>query len=269
MLGGDLEVHRLGFGAMRITGPGIWGEPRNPEVQGGRRGARSRREINLIDTADSYGPEVSERLIADALYPYPDDLVIATKGGLTRSGPNHMAPQRAGRSISRRGVRRQSVAAPARADRALSTPSLSTPRCRWRNRSEHSSSCREEGKIASHRLCRTFPSTSSRRALHAHTNRLGPEPLQPQQSLPTTTNWRNARANESRFSPGTRLSTGTLAYPATHLLANDMGRAHGATLSSGRARVAAARSPVMLPIPGPARSRTSRRTSRRATARAR
>jgi pyridoxine 4-dehydrogenase len=91
-LGGDLTVRRLGFGAMRITGEGIWGDPPDPE------GARSllRRVVelgvNLIDTADSYGPEVSERLIAEALHPYPSDLVIATKGGLTRSGPGRWSP---------------------------------------------------------------------------------------------------------------------------------------------------------------------------------
>jgi pyridoxine 4-dehydrogenase len=87
-LGGDLDVRRLGFGAMRITGPGIWGEPEDPE--GARRLLRHAVEsgVNLIDTADSYGPQVSENLIAEALHPYPDGLVIATKGGLTRSGPN-------------------------------------------------------------------------------------------------------------------------------------------------------------------------------------
>jgi pyridoxine 4-dehydrogenase len=87
-IGGDLEVRRLGFGAMRITGPGIWGPPADPESA--RRLLRRVVEagVNLIDTADSYGPEVSENLIAEALHPYPDDLVIATKGGLTRSGPN-------------------------------------------------------------------------------------------------------------------------------------------------------------------------------------
>lgn len=86
-LGGELEVSRLGYGAMRITGEGIWGAPDDPAA------ARSllRRVVddgvNLIDTADSYGPEVSENLIAEALYPYPEGLVIATKGGLTRPGP--------------------------------------------------------------------------------------------------------------------------------------------------------------------------------------
>ena len=85
-IGGDLPVHRLGFGAMRVTGPGIWGEPKDPVAA--RRLLRKVVDlgVNLIDTADSYGPEVSERLIAEALHPYPRDLVIATKGGLTRSG---------------------------------------------------------------------------------------------------------------------------------------------------------------------------------------
>ncbi len=86
-IGGDLEVRRLGFGAMRITGKGIWGPPEDPE--GAQRLLRRVVElgVNLIDTADSYGPEVSENLIAEALHPYPDGLVIATKGGLRRTGP--------------------------------------------------------------------------------------------------------------------------------------------------------------------------------------
>jgi pyridoxine 4-dehydrogenase len=87
-IGGDLEVHRLGFGAMRITGEGIWGPPDDPEEA--KRVLRRVVElgIDLIDTADSYGPEVSENLIAETLHPYPDGLVIATKGGLRRTGPN-------------------------------------------------------------------------------------------------------------------------------------------------------------------------------------
>jgi pyridoxine 4-dehydrogenase len=91
-LGGELEVFRLGFGAMRITGPGIWGEP--PDPAGSRALLRHvvERDVNLLDTADSYGPEVSERLIAEALRPYPDDLVIATKGGFERPGPRQWVP---------------------------------------------------------------------------------------------------------------------------------------------------------------------------------
>jgi aryl-alcohol dehydrogenase-like predicted oxidoreductase len=87
-IGGDLTVNRLGFGAMRITGPGIWGEPpsRDQAIATLRRVVEL--GVNFIDTADSYGPAVSETLIAEALHPYPDDLVIATKGGLVRPGPH-------------------------------------------------------------------------------------------------------------------------------------------------------------------------------------
>lgn len=91
-LGGDLEINRLGFGAMRIVGDGVWGEPKDPENS--KRILRRAVElgVNFIDTADSYGPVVSERLIGEALAPYPAGLVIATKGGLTRQGPNRWAP---------------------------------------------------------------------------------------------------------------------------------------------------------------------------------
>jgi pyridoxine 4-dehydrogenase len=91
-IGKDLTVNRLGFGAMRLTGEGIWGDPNDP--------AECKRvlkrlvdlNVNFIDTADAYGPEVSENLIAEALHPYPKGLVIATKGGLTRQGPDQWAP---------------------------------------------------------------------------------------------------------------------------------------------------------------------------------
>jgi pyridoxine 4-dehydrogenase len=88
LIGGDTRVTRLGFGAMRITGDGVWGEPadRAEAVRVLRRAVEL--GINFIDTADSYGPHVSEEIIAEALYPYPADLVIATKGGFDRRGPN-------------------------------------------------------------------------------------------------------------------------------------------------------------------------------------
>jgi aryl-alcohol dehydrogenase-like predicted oxidoreductase len=91
-IGGDLTVNRMGYGAMRITGPGIWGEPPDREVAKAAVRRAVELEVNFIDTADSYGPEVSEILIAEALYPYPDELVIATKGGLLRPGPNQPWP---------------------------------------------------------------------------------------------------------------------------------------------------------------------------------
>jgi pyridoxine 4-dehydrogenase len=89
---GDMSVNRMGYGAMRLTGEGIWGEPRDPEEA--RRVLRRALEldVNFIDTADSYGPEVSERLIAETLRPYPAGLVIATKGGLLRDGPDLWRP---------------------------------------------------------------------------------------------------------------------------------------------------------------------------------
>jgi pyridoxine 4-dehydrogenase len=90
-IGGEIEIHRLGFGAMRITGPGIWGEPADRA-----EALRTLRRlpalgVNFIDTADSYGPDVSEQLIREALHPYPG-LLVATKGGLARTGPDHWIP---------------------------------------------------------------------------------------------------------------------------------------------------------------------------------
>jgi pyridoxine 4-dehydrogenase len=87
-LGGDLMINRLGYGAMRITGKGIWGPPNNREeaIRVLKRAVEL--GVNFIDTADSYGPHISEELIAEALYPYPAGLIIATKGGLTRTGPD-------------------------------------------------------------------------------------------------------------------------------------------------------------------------------------
>jgi aryl-alcohol dehydrogenase-like predicted oxidoreductase len=91
-IGGELSVYRLGFGAMQLTGRGVWGEPSDPDEC--RRVLRRAVElgVNFIDTANSYGPEVSERLIAEALHPYPEDLVIATKAGLERPGPGNWVP---------------------------------------------------------------------------------------------------------------------------------------------------------------------------------
>src|SRR5450756_2929566 len=91
-LGGDLVVNRLGYGAMRITGDGVWGEPKDAEEC--KRVLRRAVDlgVNFIDTADSYGPDVSERLIGEALAPYAKGVVIATKGGFTRQGPNKWLP---------------------------------------------------------------------------------------------------------------------------------------------------------------------------------
>ena len=91
-IGGDLEVNRLGFGAMRLTGKGIWGEPK--DVNEAKRVLKLAVElgVNFIDTADGYGPDVSERLIGETLSPFPKGLVVATNAGLTRRGPDQWLP---------------------------------------------------------------------------------------------------------------------------------------------------------------------------------
>src|SRR6201997_672561 len=87
-LGGEVSVHRLGFGAMRLTGEGIWGPPKNRQEAIAVLRQAVELDVNFIDTADSYGPNVSEELIAEALFPYPEGMVIATKGGWDRPGPD-------------------------------------------------------------------------------------------------------------------------------------------------------------------------------------
>ncbi len=91
-IGGDLPVHRLGYGAMQLPGPGVWGEPADHAAAVRVVRAAVEQGVDFIDTADSYGPVVSERLIAEALHPYPEGLVIATKAGLTRQGPGIWTP---------------------------------------------------------------------------------------------------------------------------------------------------------------------------------
>ncbi|SFP59123.1 Predicted oxidoreductase [Geodermatophilus dictyosporus] len=91
-IGGDLTVHRLGYGAMQLPGPGVWGEPADRDGALAVLRAAVEQGVDLIDTADSYGPLVSEQLIAEALHPYPEGLVIATKAGLTRQGPGIWTP---------------------------------------------------------------------------------------------------------------------------------------------------------------------------------
>jgi len=113
-IGGDLPVHRLGYGAMQLTGPGVWGEPADREQAIAVLRRAVELGINLIDTADSYGPHVSEELIREALHPYPKGLVIATKAGLTRPAPSRWVPlgrpeylrQQCEMSLRRLGVER-------------------------------------------------------------------------------------------------------------------------------------------------------------------
>ena len=141
-IGGDLDIHRLGFGAMRVTGKGIWGEP--DDRAEALRTLRRLPElgINLIDTADSYGPEISERLIREALFPYKG-LVIATKGGLLRPGPDSGSPSAspticASRCSSACGVSASSAS-------TSGSCTASTPTCRAPSSSMPSPPCRRKG----------------------------------------------------------------------------------------------------------------------------
>ena len=174
-IGGDLTVHRIGFGAMRITGPGIWGEPQDRDKAKAALRRAVGLDVNFIDTADSYGPEVSETLIAETLYPYPDDLVIATKGGLVRPGRRALGRRRAPRA-SPAGLRGQPAAAAARPDRPVPVPPA-RPEGTDRRLGRRARRTEGRGKDPSHRgLQRVGGAVACGRAGHAC--RVGPEPLQ-------------------------------------------------------------------------------------------
>jgi pyridoxine 4-dehydrogenase len=245
-IGGDLEVRRLGFGAMRITGDGIWGPPDDPESA--KRVLRRVVElgVNLIDTADSYGPEVSENLIAEALHPYPDDLVIATKGGLRRTGPGEWPrdahPDRL-RECCEGSLRRLRV------DRIdlyqLHAPDPEVPLEESLGALEQ---LRDEGKIR-----------------HIGVSNVSLEELERARAVVDVVTVQNRFNLVDRhaedvldacdamgigFIPWFPLSTGDLARPGGPL--DGLARAHDATPGQLAIAWLLARSPVVLPIPGTA-----------------
>jgi aryl-alcohol dehydrogenase-like predicted oxidoreductase len=243
-IGGDLEVHRLGFGAMRITGDGIWGPPDDPEeakrllrrvVEGG---------VDLIDTADSYGPEVSENLIAEALHPYPDGLVIATKGGLRRTGPSQWPrdarPERL-KECCEGSLRRLKL------DRIdlyqLHSPDNRVP---LEESMGALKELQDEGKIR-----------------HVGVSNVSVEQLERARAVVEVVSVQNRYNLEDRrsddlldaceaanigFIPWFPLATGRLAEPGGPL--DRIARAHEATPAQTALAWLLARSPVMLPIPG-------------------
>ncbi len=242
-LGGDLVVNRLGFGAMRLTGRRIMGEPEDPEAA--RRVLRRvvKLGVNLIDTADSYGPEVSERLISEALYPYPDDLVVATKGGFTRPGgrwvpdgrPDHL------REACEGSMRRLKV------DRIdlyqFHTPDRRVP---FEDSVWALAELRDEGKIRHVGL-----SNVGVRELEIA---LDIVPIASVQNLYNLTE-RSSEAviqacerEEVGFIPWYPLATGRLARPGGAL--DEIAARHGATPSQVALAWLLAHSPFMLPIPG-------------------
>jgi pyridoxine 4-dehydrogenase len=243
-IGDGPTVRRLGFGAMRLTGPGIWGEPEDPDEC--RRVLRRAVElgVNLIDTANSYGPKVSERLIAEALHPYPDDLVIATKGGLTRSGPGQWS--RNGRPEYLREACEDSLQR-LRLDRIelyqLHAPDPNVP---YEESLGALIELREEGKIA-----------------HIGISNVSVELLEQALAMTEIVTVQNRfnltdRASEDvldactergiGFIPWFPLATGQLAQPGGPL--DDAARAHDATPGQIALAWLLARSPIMLPIPG-------------------
>ena len=243
-IGGDLEVHRLGFGAMRITGRGIWGSPEDPDEA--ERVLRRVVElgIDLIDTADSYGPEVSENLIAETLHPYPDGLVIATKGGLLRTGPGqwprdgrpeHLKEACEG-SLRRLRLERIEVY-------QLHSPD---PRVPWEDSVGAMKELKDEGKVRHVGISNVSVDELERARSSVEVvtvqNRYNLEDRRSEDVL------RRCEELGIGFIPWFPLATGDLARSGAPL--DRIARAHDATPAQIALAWLLARSPVMLPIPG-------------------
>jgi pyridoxine 4-dehydrogenase len=243
-IGDGPTVRRLGFGAMRLTGPGIWGEPEDPDEC--RRVLRRAVElgVNLIDTADSYGPEVSERLIAEALHPYPADLVIATKGGLTRTGPGQWP--RNGRPKHLREACEGSLRR-LKLDRIelyqLHAPDENVP---YEESLGALIELREEGKIAhigiSNVSVELLDQALAMTEVVTVQNRFNLADRHSEDVLDACTE------RGIGFIPWFPLATGQLAQPGGPL--DDAAQAHDATPSQIALAWLLGRSPIMLPIPG-------------------
>lgn len=243
-LGGDLTVNRMGFGAMRITGKGIWGDP--ADVEGSKNLLRRAVElgINFIDTADSYGPEVSERLIAEALYPYTEDLVIATKGGLTRQGPDIWT------AVGRAEYLRQCVEMSLRRLKVERIDLYQLHRIDPKVPVEESlgelKKMQEEGKIRHIGLSEVSVDELN----HAQTI----VPIVSVQNLYNLTNRQSEAVLEAceqqnlGFIPWFPVAAGSLARPGGPL--DTAAKAHDATIAQLALAWLLKRSPVMLPIPG-------------------
>jgi aryl-alcohol dehydrogenase-like predicted oxidoreductase len=244
LLGGDLEVRRLGVCAMHITGPGVWGEPPDPTAARELLRHIVERDVNLIDTADSYGPDVSESLIAGALRPYPEDLVIATKGGFERPGPGRWVancrPERL-RRCCESSLRRLKL-------ERIDLYQLHTvdPRVPIEDSVAALAELQDEGKIR-----------------HIGVSNVGVEELERAQQIAPIVSVQNHynlsdRASEDvlrfcaeaqiAFLPYFPLATGDLARPGG-VLAEIAGR-HGATPAQVALAWLLQHSPVTLPIPG-------------------
>ncbi len=243
-LGGDLPVYRLGFGAMRITGKGIWGEPANRQECLAVLRRSLELGVNLIDTADAYGPNVSEELIAEALYPYPDGLVIATKGGLLRSGPDQWHPD--GRPEHLREALEGSLRRLRLEQIDLYQFHRPDPRVPFEESVGTFADMRKEGKVR-----------------HVGLSNVTTDQLSTAQKIVPIASVQNRynltdREHENvlnacdqqgvGFIPWFPLATGNLARPGSRL--DEIAHTHGATPAQIALAWLLKRSPVMLPIPG-------------------
>ena len=243
-LGGDLTVNRLGLGAMRITGQGVWGEPTDPAEA--RRVLRRAVEldVNFIDTADSYGPDVSEQIIGETLAPYAKGLVIATKGGLTRQGPNQWAP------VGRPEYLRQQLEMSLRRLRLERIDLYQLHRIDPKVPAEESlgelGKLQAEGKIRHVGLSEVTPEEIDRA-------RKTVEIVSVQNKYNLTDRAhedvvRYCEHHHLAFIPWFPVAAGALARPGGPLDA--AARRHGATVAQLSLAWLLGRSPVMLPIPG-------------------
>jgi aryl-alcohol dehydrogenase-like predicted oxidoreductase len=243
-IGGGMEVNRLGYGAMRITGQGIWGEPKDPDEA--KRVLRRAIElgVNFIDTADSYGPAVSERLIGEALAPYPKGLVIATKGGLTRQGPDQWQP------VGRPEYLAQQVHLSLRLLRTNIIDLWQLHRFDPNVPVEESlapiAKLQEQGKIRHVGLSEVKPKEidQARKVIDIVSvqNMYNVSERQHEDVL------QYCEKNDLAFIPWFPVAAGKLAKPGGKL--DELAKRHGATVSQLSIAWLLHRSPVMLPIPG-------------------
>ncbi|WP_330256473.1 aldo/keto reductase [Nocardia sp. NBC_00565] len=243
-LGGDLTVNRLGYGAMQITGPGVWGDPKDPAeaVRVLRRAVEL--GVNFIDTADSYGPFVSENLIREALHPYADDLVIATKGGLTRSGPGDWRPvgrpeylrQQLHLSLRHLGVERIDLYQLHRIDAAVPLADQLGALVELQREGKIRHIGVSEVSVEQLKQAREIAEIVSVQNLYNLANRSAEDVLN------------YAEANNIAFIPWFPIATGELARPGGPL--DTFAKKHDASPSQLALAWLLRRSPVILPIPG-------------------
>lgn len=243
-LGGDLPVNRLGYGAMQLTGPGIWGDPKDPAeaVRVLRRAVEL--GVTFIDTADSYGPFVSEKLIRKALHPYADDLVIATKGGLTRSGPNDWRPvgrpeylrQQTELSLRHLGLERIDLYQLHRIDPQVPLADQLGELVLLQREGKIRHIGVSEVSVEQLKEARAIAEIVSVQNLYNLANRSAEDVLD------------YAESENIAFIPWYPMATGELARPGGPL--NTFAQQHGASPSQLALAWLLRRSPVMLPIPG-------------------